>query len=61
MADGTKKYLVDTPLYEAVYQGKTVEKQFTTLQKHLFKEKTGITSHQMSRRIRPSSEYKLYN
>ena len=38
--DGTKKYLVDTQLYEGIYSGKTLTRTFATLRKSLFNQNT---------------------
>ena len=59
-ADGTIKYLVDTKLYEDVYNGKKVMKSFQTLKKNLFSQNTSIATYEMSRTIKPNGKYKLY-
>lgn len=60
--DGSKRYIVNSNLYEQVFQGKEVYSTFCTLQKSLFKEETCITSHYMTRVTRPNfPEYKTYN
>ena len=58
--DGTYTFLVDTNLYEDVYNGETVNKTFSTLRKSLFNSKTQISTHELTRRVRPNCEYKLY-
>lgn len=52
--------LVDESLYEDVYSGKTVAREFKTMKKVLFGEKTYIAGFTMSRTIRPAMEYKLW-
>ena len=60
-SDSTIKYLVDTKLYEDVYNGTAVVKSFQTLKKNLFSQNT-INSdlNEMSRTIKPNGKYKLY-
>ena len=58
--DGSKKYLVEMPLYEKIYAGKSVDVSFATLKKNLFCEKTSISSYVMTRKIKPNCEYKEY-
>jgi DNA polymerase type B, organellar and viral len=60
-ADGSKKYIVDTSLYEKIYSGESVKSTFSTLQKSLFKEETSITTHDMTRITRPNfTSYGLF-
>ena len=58
--DGSIKYLVDTKMYDDVYQGNVVVKSFGTLKKQLLGRQLSICTLQMSRRIKPSGKYKLY-
>lgn len=58
--DGSPIYLVDTQLYEDVYSGKSIMKSFKTLKKSLFDNNTSIASFTMSRTIKSSGNYKLY-
>jgi hypothetical protein len=58
--EGNGIYLVNTKLYEDIYNGKQVTKSFSTLRKALFTEKTSISTHVLSRTIKPNCEYKLY-
>jgi hypothetical protein len=58
---GNDVYLVDQSLYEDVYQGKTVVREFYTMKKSLFGERCEISSHKMSRTVKPAMEYKEYN
>lgn len=57
---GNDVKLVDESLYEDIYNGKTLVKEFYTMKKSLFSESTYISSHKMSRTIKPAMEYKLY-
>jgi hypothetical protein len=59
-ADGTRRFLVDIELYEKVYAGERVEKTFSTLRKSLFNSRTQISTHQLTRTIKPNCEYKSY-
>lgn len=56
---GNEKILVDEQLYIDVYNGKTVPKTFTTLRKQFY-GKTSISSHKLTRRIRPMMKYKEF-
>jgi hypothetical protein len=56
---GNDVVLVNKKLYEDVYNGNEVKKEFYTLTKTLF-GKTQITSHKSSRTIKPNMEYKEY-
>lgn len=62
--NGNKKVLVDVKLYEEVYNwkegDKPVKREFYTMKKALFDEKTYISSHMMSRTVRPNCSYSLY-
>lgn len=58
--DGSIKYLVDTKMYEDVYQGNVVVKSFGTLKKQLLGRQLSICTLHMSRSIKPSGKYKLY-
>lgn len=58
--DGSINYLVDTKMYDDVYQGNVVVKSFGTLKKQLLGRQLSICTLQMSRRIKPSGKYKLY-
>ena len=57
---GKKVFLVDTPLYEDIYKGKVTTRSFQTLRKALFTESTHISSHVLTRTIRPNQSYKFY-
>jgi hypothetical protein len=59
-AEGNKIILVDTKLYEDVYSGNKVTKTFQTLKKSLFTKQTTISSHSITRTIKPNCEYKLF-
>ena len=58
--DGSKKYLVDTNLYEKVYKGETVPITFSTLKRNLFDTETSIMAYDMTRNVKPNCEYKFY-
>jgi hypothetical protein len=51
--------LVTTQLYEDVYAGKEVKRFFGTMKKNLFGE-TYISSHVMSRTVKPMMKYLMY-
>lgn len=57
---GNDVKLVDESLYEDIYNGKTLVKEFYTMKKSLFSQITYISSHKMTRTIKPAMEYKLY-
>lgn len=58
--DGSATYLVDTRMYELVYQGKEEAKKFKTLKKELLGRRLKICTQTMSRTVKPSGEYELY-
>ena len=58
--DGSDIWLVDVKLYDDVYNGIDVEKQFQTLKKSLFTSNTRISSYTMKRTITAQKNYKLY-
>lgn len=58
--EGNKVYLVNTQLYEDVYNGNEITRSFSTLKKSLFTESTNISTHILTRTIKPNSTYKLY-
>ena len=57
---GNDVMLVDTQLYEDVFNGKTVVKEFYTMKKALFADKTSMSAHKWSRTINPCMTYKVY-
>lgn len=57
--DGRIKELVNKQFYEDIYGGKEMSIEFKTMKKQLFGE-TYISSHNMTRRVRPMMPYKLY-
>lgn len=57
---GNDVKLVDESLYENIYSGKSLVKEFYTMKKSLFGEHTQISSHKMTRSIKPAMDYKLY-
>lgn len=57
---GNDVKLVDTQLYDDIYNGKTIVKEFCTMKKALFDETTYISSHRMTRTIRGNMKYNLY-
>ncbi len=58
---GNKISLVDINLYNDVYNGKTIRREFFTLKKQLFVQKTNISQLKTSRRIKPNQEYFIFN
>lgn len=58
--DGSKSYLVDIKLYEKIYNGKSVDVEFSTLKKNLWGENINISTHKMKRTINPNGKYNLY-
>jgi hypothetical protein len=59
--DGTSIQLVDRALYESVYAGQTVTKEFATLTKQLFGKEVKIQAHRTKRTVRPMCMYELYS
>lgn len=59
--DGSRKYLVDTKLYEDIYNGKSIVKSFQTLKKQLFTQNSSIGTFVMSRTIKANQKYNLYH
>ena len=57
---GNKIKLVDTILFESIYNGNEETRSFQTLKKNLFSEKSTISYHTMTRTIRGNQSYKLY-
>jgi hypothetical protein len=57
---GNDVVLVDQSLYDAVYHGETVRREFYTMKKSLYGESTQISCHKMSRCVRPAMAYKHY-
>ncbi len=57
---GNDVVLVDQSLYDAVYHGETVRREFYTMKKSLYGESTQISCHKMSRCVRPAMTYKHY-
>jgi len=57
---GNDVVLVDQSLYDAVYNGETVHREFYTMKKSLYGESTQISCHKMSRCVRPAMAYKHY-
>jgi DNA polymerase type B, organellar and viral len=57
---GNEIKLVDVALYESVYTGESIPKEFQTLRKSFFGTKTEISSHKLSRVIRPNGKYSVY-
>jgi hypothetical protein len=59
--DGTSIQLVDRALYEDVYAGQTVTKEYATLTKHFYGKEVKIQAHRTQRTVRPMCVYKLYS
>lgn len=57
---GNDVELVNTDLYEKIYNGEKVVKEFYTMKKALFADRTYISSHKMSRSVSPAMHYNLY-
>lgn len=58
---GNDVELVNTQLYEDIYNGKSVVKEFYTMKKALFADRTYISSHKMKRTINPNMKYAEFN
>lgn len=58
---GNSVQLVNPELYEEVFKGKTIAKTFTTLRKAFFSKNTQITTHSLTREIKPNGAYTIYN
>lgn len=59
--DGTSIQLVDRALYESVYAGQTVTKEFATLTKQLFGKEVKIQAHRTKRTVRPMCMYNAHS
>ena len=59
--DGTSIQLVDRALYETVYSGQTVTKEYATLTKHFYGKEVKIQAHRTQRTVRPMCMYELYS
>lgn len=57
---GNKVQLVNIDLYNDVYNGKVITKEFFTLKKQLFTQKTNISQLKMKRDIKPNGKYELF-
>ena len=57
---GNDVELVNQQLYEDIYNGREIRKEFYTMKKTLYGEQTQISSHKMSRSIKPAMPYKHY-
>lgn len=57
---GNEILLVTPELYDDVYKGKDVIKTFKTLRKSFFAQNTQISTHSLSRVIRPNGIYSVY-
>jgi len=60
-ADGTSVQLVDRVLYEQVYAGQAVTKEYATLTKQFFGKEVKIQAHRTRRTVRPMCMYGLYS
>ena len=58
---GNDVELVNTDLYERVYKGEKVVKEFYTMKKALFADNTYISSHKMSRTVNACMKYQEWN
>ena len=59
--DGTSIQLVDRSLYERVYAGQTVTKEYATLTKHFYGKEVKIQAHRTQRTVRPMCMYESYS
>ena len=59
--DGTSIQLVDRSLYEQVYAGRTVTKEYATLTKQFFGKVVKIQAHRTQRTVRPMCMYGVYS
>ena len=59
--DGTSIQLVDRALYERVYAGQTVTKEYATLTKHFYGKEVKIQAHRTQRTVRPMCMYSAYS
>jgi len=59
--DGTSIQLVDRALYETVYSGQAVTKEYATLTKHFYGKEVKIQAHRTQRTVRPMCMYELYS
>ena len=59
--DGTSIQLVDRSLYEQVYAGRTVTKEYATLTKQFFGKVVKIQAHRTQRTVRPMCMYGMYS
>ena len=57
---GNSIKLVGVDLYEDIYNGKSVSRTFQTLRKSLFTQQTTISSHTLTRTIKPNGAYQLF-
>ena len=58
---GKKIQLVDLELYEDIYNGFSITKEFWTLRKALFTQNTHISSHIIKRTIKPNCTYREFH
>ena len=59
--DGTSIQLVDRALYERVYAGHSVTKEYATLTKQFFGKEVKIQAHRTQRTVRPMCMYESYS
>jgi hypothetical protein len=59
--DGTSIQLVDRTLYERVYAGQMVVKEYATLTKQFFGKDVKIQAHRTQRTVRPMCMYNVYS
>jgi len=58
--DGTRVALVDRRMYEEVFAGRSVVKEYATLTKHFFGKEVQIQAHRTRRTVRPMCMYGVY-
>jgi len=59
--EGNKIQLVDVSLYEKIFAGEKIVKQFKTLKRNLFQQETNISAFTAKRTINPNMKYKKWD
>jgi len=59
--EGNKIQLVDVSLYETIYAGVKIVKEFKTLKRNLFQQETNISAFTAKRTINPNMKYKKWD
>lgn len=58
--EGNKIQLVDKSLYETIFAGEKIVKEFKTLKRNLFQQETNISAFTAKRTINPNMKYKKW-